>query len=236
MNLPPFNPPALQSLFVTGTDTGVGKTHVACALLRHWSAFGFAVAPMKPVASGAVRMGDGWQQEDVDALLLASGRAWPAHLVNPYCFEPAIAPHIAADLVGETVRLEPIGHAFELLRAQSDAVVVEGAGGVLVPLSAQLLTTDLIVALKLPALLVVGLRLGCINHALLTQMALQRAGIPLLGWVGNCIDPNFAEPERNFATLKARLEAPCWGVMAFEPDTASAQPHTNTLPFTAPSP
>lgn len=208
-----FNPPALRSLFVTGTDTGIGKTHVACALLKHWRGFGFTPAPMKPVASGATLSAGHWQQEDVDALIAASGRDWPQHLVNPYCFAPPIAPHIAADLIGEQIRLEPILHAYALLSAMSDAVIVEGAGGVLVPLGDALMTTDLIVALKLPALLVVGLKLGCLNHAFLSQLALQRAGIPIIGWVGNAIDPEFAERERNLSTLLQRLEAPCWGVL-----------------------
>jgi dethiobiotin synthetase len=212
-----LKPGPVQSLFVTGTDTGVGKTHVSARLISAWREFGFRIAPMKPIASGAVATAEGWQQDDVDALIAASGREWPRHLVNPYCFAPPIAPHLAAAKVGETIRVEPIVQAFEWLRAQSDAVVVEGAGGLLIPLNERDLLSDLIVALKLPVLLVVGLRLGCLNHALLTQTALQRAGIPLLGWVGNAIDPHFAERDGNLATLDAWLAAPCWGVLPFEP-------------------
>jgi dethiobiotin synthetase len=212
-----LKPGPVQSLFVTGTDTGVGKTHVSARLISAWREFGFRIAPMKPIASGAVATADGWQQDDVDALIAASGREWPRHLVNPYCFAPPIAPHLAAALAGESIRFEPIVQAFDWLRAQSDAVVVEGAGGLLIPLNERDLLSDLIVALKLPVLLVVGLRLGCLNHALLTQTALQRAGIPLLGWVGNAIDPHFAERDGNLATLDAWLAAPCWGVLPFEP-------------------
>jgi len=215
-------PTALSSLFVTGTDTGVGKTHIACQLLRHWQQFGFCVAPMKPIASGAERVNDQLLNDDVSELMCASGRAWPAHLVNPYCFEPPIAPHIAAELAHQEIKLNPILQAYALLAAQSDAVIVEGAGGVLVPLSTTLLMTDLIRALELPVLLVIGLRLGCINHALLSVSAIERAGLKLEGWVGNHLSAEpMLEVERNLLTLNARIDAPCWGVEAYLVDKSA---------------
>lgn len=202
-----------RDFFVTGTDTGVGKTLASTALMRALRGQGLAVAGMKPVASGAARSSAGLRNEDALALAAEGSQAWPYDVVNPYCLEPAIAPHLAAAEAGVTMRLEPIERAFRQLRAGSDVVIVEGAGGFLVPLGPGLSFADLPTALGLEVILVVGLRLGCINHALLTAEAVARRGLRLAGWIGNAIDPGFARPEANQDTLLAALEAPCLGLI-----------------------
>jgi dethiobiotin synthetase len=202
-----------RDFFVTGTDTGVGKTLVSAALLRALRGRGLAVAGMKPVASGAVRTPDGLRNEDALALAAESSRPWPYATINPYCFEPAIAPHIAAAEAGVGIRLESIATAFDSLRAGSDVVVVEGAGGFLVPLGSRLSFADLPGALGLGVILVVGLRLGCLNHALLTVEAMSRRNHFFVGWVGNQIDPSFDRLDANLGVLRERLPAPCLGVI-----------------------
>lgn len=214
-----------RDFFVTGTDTGVGKTLASTALMRVLRDQGLDVAGMKPVASGATRSNDGLRNEDALALAAESSRAWPYHVVNPYCLEPAIAPHLAAAEAGITIGIEPIVRAFQQLRAGSDVVIVEGAGGFLVPLGPDLSFADLPSRLGLDVILVVGLRLGCINHALLTAEAVARRGLRLAGWIGNAIDPGFARPESNRDTLLATLDAPCLGLIPslhLPPDAGSA--------------
>lgn len=202
-----------RDFFVTGTDTGVGKTLVSAALLRRLRGQGRAVAGMKPVASGSVRTKDGLRNEDALALLAECSRPWPYEVVNPFCFEPPIAPHLAAAEAGSDIHLEPIERAFRELQADCDVVVVEGAGGFLVPLGPELSFADLPAALGLEVILVVGLRLGCLNHALLTAEAIERRGPGLAGWVGNLIDPEFDRLEANVDSLERNIEAPCIGVI-----------------------
>jgi len=189
------------SLFVTGTDTGVGKTFVACALLRALARRHAKVAGMKPVAAGALN-------EDTLALRAASTIVVPSELDNPVWLPHALSPHIAAARVGRTITLEPIVAAHEALARLADAVVVEGAGGFLVPLSDTLTGADLAQALGLPIVLVVGLRLGCLNHALLTAEAITARGLVLAGWVANRIDPAMAAVDENIEYLRRRLPPP----------------------------
>ena len=206
---------ARRDFFVTGTDTGVGKTLVSAALLRALRGQGRVVAGMKPVAAGAVHTTEGLRNEDALALAAEGSRPWPNEVVNPYCFEPAIAPHIAAAEAGVEIRLEPIERAFRQLQAGSELVIVEGAGGFLVPLGPRLSVADLPGALGLEVILVVGLRLGCLNHALLTRDAIAARRLRLAGWVGNGVDPAFARCEENVSELRRQLAAPCLGLAPY---------------------
>jgi dethiobiotin synthetase len=205
---------ASRGYFVTGTDTGVGKTRVAVALVHALRAQGLRVAVMKPVAAGCA---PGMPNEDVSALIEAANVAADIDDVNPYRFAAAIAPHIAAAQMGVRIELDRVADAYTRLAARADAVVVEGAGGWRVPLGEDEDMDDLAARLGLPVLLVVGLRLGCLNHALLTADAIVRRGLPWAGWVGNVIDPAMACLEDNLAALHRRLPGPCLGVAPWEP-------------------
>lgn len=199
-----------HGLFVTGTDTGVGKTLVACALLHALAAQGLRVVGMKPVAAG--RQSDG-SFLDVESLVAASNVSAPREWINPYAFDPAIAPHIAAAQAG--VRIEParILAAWRKLSALADTVVVEGVGGFRVPLNETWDTGDLAADLGLAVVLVVGMRLGCLNHALLTFEAIAGRGLTLAGWVANRMDPAMDAFDTNIAALRERIPAPLLGVI-----------------------
>ncbi len=201
---------AKSAWFIAGTDTEVGKTFSTCALLYHLKHRGIAAAGMKPVAAGTDAEG---KNDDVEALLAASSVQAPRDLVNPYLFAPPIAPHIAAQEAGEDIDIERIADAFAQLRELADCVLVEGVGGFCVPLGAHHDAADLACRLGLPVILVVGLRLGCINHALLTQEAIAARGLPFAGWIANRIDPAMARYPENLATLHSRLKAPLLGVI-----------------------
>ena len=201
------------AVFITGTDTGVGKTLVAAALLTALNATGCRAVGMKPVASGCRETADGLRNDDAECLIAHSAGAPDYGLVNPYALLAPIAPHLAAADSGTQIQLDPILGAFAALSTNNDCVVVEGVGGWAVPLSPTLMQADLVRALKLPVILVVGLRLGCINHALLSARAIQSDGCVLIGWIGNGIDPAMAHVEDNIATLSARLPAPCLGLL-----------------------
>ncbi|MDA8382545.1 MAG: dethiobiotin synthase [Betaproteobacteria bacterium] len=213
-----------HGVFVTGTDTGVGKTYVACALLRAFAARGRSVVGMKPVVTGASRDGPGaiarW--DDVDALAAASSVQAPVSLVSPYAFEPPLAPHIAAARAGTSIELARLAAAFCTLSAMAELTVVEGIGGFRVPLNAEEDTADLASLLGLPVILVVGLRLGCLSHALLTAEAVTAQGLRLAGWVANSLDPHMAALEDNVGALEARLPAPMLGVLPYAPGDAGA--------------
>jgi dethiobiotin synthetase len=203
-------------LFVTGTDTGVGKTLAACALLHAFAARGWRAVGMKPVAAGARRQAAELRHEDVDALTAASSVTASRALINIYCFEPPVAPHIAACEAGVRIELAPIKRAYEALAQQADVVVVEGVGGFCVPLNDREDTADLAVLLQLPVLLVVGMRLGCLNHALLTAAAVAARGLRLAAWIANHIDPALPHADANVAALERRLSAPCVARIPFE--------------------
>jgi len=207
----------LKSYFIIGTDTNVGKTYVASALVQHFVRLGFQSLGMKPIASGCERNQRGELiNDDVQALINASNVSAPLNLINPYRFEPAIAPHIAATQAGVFVDLHEITQAYAQLTTLAEAVVVEGAGGFFVPLNEAQTLADLAVQLNIPIILVVGMRLGCINHALLTVEAIQSRGLCLTGWVANQIDPNFEMFEENLASLKKRIVAPCLSVVGWQ--------------------
>jgi dethiobiotin synthetase len=200
-------------IFVTGTDTGVGKTVVACALLRRWAAKGARAVGMKPVAAGIVA--GAACNEDVAALAAAGNVEAPLAARNPFAFAPAIAPHIAAAEAGIAIDLQPIRAAYELLAARADRVVVEGAGGVWAPLDARRDMLDIALALSLPVLLVVAVRLGGLNHALLSAHAVHARGLTLAGWVANLVDPTLARIDANLFALDERLPAPRIATLAW---------------------
>ena len=217
--------------FVVGTDTGVGKTHAACALLHALARRHARVVGMKPVAAGGVDTPDGPANEDSLAHRAASTIAVPAALDNPILLPEPLSPHLAAAHAGVTIALPVILDAFARLRAQADAVVVEGAGGFLVPLTPTLTGADLAVALGLPLVLVVGMRLGCLNHALLSAEAIRARGLTLAGWIANRVDPDFLCPDENLAYLREHLGAPLWADLPFSP---ARDPRADADRFTLP--
>jgi dethiobiotin synthetase len=218
-----------RGLFVTGTDTGVGKTRVAVALIHALRAQGLRVAAMKPVSAGNA---PGELNEDVIALLQAANVTADLRDVNPYAFAAPVVPHIAAQQAGVGIDLETIAAAYSRLAAIADVVVVEGAGGWRVPLNAHQDMADLAQRLGLPVVLVVGLRLGCLNHALLTAESIAFRQLPWAGWVGNQIEAEMPFRAENLAALHARLPAPCLGVQDFFPQEAvmAESPQWLTLP------
>lgn len=206
-----------RGLFVAGTDTGVGKTLISCALLHAYAAAGLQVAGMKPVATGCEIGQDGeWSCQDVQLLRQASSRALPLELVNPYAFAPPVSPHIAAAESHRTISLDKIADCFHGLSSQLDFVVVEGTGGFRTPLSDNADMADLAVRLGLPVALVVGMRLGCLSHTLLAAEAIRSRGLTLAGWVANRIDPDMERFQANLDTLTKRLDTPLMGVVAFD--------------------
>jgi dethiobiotin synthetase len=206
-----------ESFFVTGTDTGVGKTVVACALTRSFAAAGERVAVMKPIASGSQWTDQGLRNEDALALLAATDLPLPYAQVNPYCFEPAISPHIAAKEAKIEIDIDMIRTRFGVLRSLSDRVIVEGAGGWLAPISARASMGDLARALGIPVVLVVGLRLGCLNHAELTRHAIEAKGVPFAGWVANRLGPPMEREAENLRTLAHRLGSLPLALVPFAP-------------------
>lgn len=206
-----------RGYFVTGTDTGVGKTVVTLGLMRGLQARGLRVVAMKPVASGCRRTAQGLRNDD--ALQLQRQGSLPLDYgdVNPYAFEPAIAPHLAAAEAGVRIDPETIRKGFERLAGQADRVCVEGVGGWLVPLNETHTVADLAGVLGLGVILVVGIRLGCLNHALLTAQAIRAAGLGLAGWVANLPSPGSERIGENIAALEERLAAPRLGTVPYLP-------------------
>lgn len=214
----------MKRFFITGTDTEIGKTTIAAAILHRAHTTGLSTAAVKPVAAGCETTSDGLRNDDALALLAECRPALDYAQVNPVALEAAIAPHIAADEAGVALRSEALAEACERVFAlQRDLTLVEGAGGWLVPLNSEQTLADLAKTLKAPVILVVGMRLGCINHALLTAQAIARDGLELAGWVANRVDPEMSRPDENLATLQALLPAPCLGVVPHleHPDAAS---------------
>lgn len=201
-----------QGYFVTGTDTGIGKTTVSCALLHTFAAQGKKVVGMKPIAAGS----ENGKWLDVEHLLAASNISVTRQQINPYAFDPPISPHLAAQQADMEIDLTVIHHAYLELSSKADIVIVEGAGGFLVPINQQQTGADLAKLLNLPVILVVGMRLGCLSHALLTAQAIRAAGLTLAGWVANCIDPEMLVLAENIATLEQRLDCSLLGVLPFD--------------------
>jgi dethiobiotin synthetase len=205
-----------RGVFIAGTDTEVGKTRIAVALVRALVGAGSKVAVMKPVAAGAVETADGLRNADALDLIAAANVETPYPIVNPFCLAEPTSPHIAARLAGIRIDRAAIQRDYGKLAARADIVVVEGAGGWLAPISDTETMADIARALNLPVILVVGLRLGCLNHALLTAQAVRAAGLTLAGWVANHIQPQFAYVKDNIALLERRLPAPLLESVAFD--------------------
>ena len=225
-----------QGFYITGTDTGIGKTVVSTALLHALRARGLRAVGMKPVASGCERVLrdgtlQGWRNDDALALQAASDPQ-PAYAdLNPYALPLPLAPELAAREAGVSIDLDTILAAHARLQAQADSVVVEGVGGWAAPLSAALAQADLVRALDLPVVLVIGLRLGCLNHAILSARAITDDGCRLVGWIGNAIDPDMARRDEHRALLQARIAAPCRGWLPHSvPADAIALSRCLTLP------
>jgi dethiobiotin synthetase len=214
--------------FLTGTDTEIGKTFVTCALLHRARKLGIRAAGVKPVAAGTDARG---RNEDVERIRAANGITLTDAVINPYCFAAPIAPHLAAAEEGRRIDFAPILAACAAARAQAGLLIVEGVGGFRVPIDVDRDSADLAVALGLPVILVVGLRLGCINHALLTAEAIASRGLTLAGWVANTVDPDMARIEQNIEALGARLPGPLLGSLPRVPggDPAAVADHL-TLP------
>ena len=213
--------PPRRSLYVTGTDTGVGKTVASAALLHRVHAAGRSAVGMKPVASGCERTADGWRNDDALRLQAASQPRAAYDDINPYALEMGTAPQLAARAMGVRVELALLLDAHARLTAQCEVVVVEGVGGWAAPLGDGLDQCELPRALVLPVVLVVGLRLGCLSHARLTARAIAADGLEFIAWIGSSIDPDFAERDAYVELLRDALPAPCLGVL---PHAASPDP------------
>lgn len=200
-----------KGAFITGTGTGCGKTEITLGLMRALQQRGEQVLGMKPVASGANATSEGLRNEDALRIQAQCTSELPYDWVNPFAYAPPIAPHLAAEAAGRPVELRLISDRFEQLACRADRVLVEGVGGWLVPLNASARVVDLALHLELPVILVVGLQLGCINHALLTEASIRQSGVRLLGWVANQVEPEMRAREGNLATLRKHLSVPCLG-------------------------
>lgn len=205
--------PTSDRFYITGTDTGAGKTLASTTLLHAMRARGLRAVGMKPVASGCDHTAAGWRNEDALALQSASDPCPDYEDLNPFALPEPLAPELASRAAGVDVTLEPVLSAFVRLQAQADVVVVEGVGGWAAPLSATLDQRDLVRALRLPVVLVVGMRLGCLNHARLTADAIIADGCELAGWIACAVDPEMACRDENLALLDARLQAPRLGYL-----------------------
>ena len=205
--------------FLTGTDTEIGKTFITCALLQRAAQLGIKAAGIKPVAAGTDQFG---KNEDVENIRAASSVTLANEVINPYCFTAAVAPHIAAAEEGRAIAFSQIKSACSAAQAQAELVIIEGVGGFRVPLGDDGDSADLAVMLGLPIILVVGMRLGCINHALLTAEAISARQLRIAGWVANRMDPNMARFDENLATLTALIKAPLLGVVPHAPAGGSA--------------
>lgn len=208
--------------FVTGTDTNVGKTLISCALIHALARQGVRVAGMKPVAAGGVQRDKVWHNDDTDALIAASSVKLMPELATPYLLRAAASPHIAAAAENLTIGPSYIAACYQQITSLADAVVVEGVGGFRVPLAQNYDTADMAVQFGLPMVLVVGMRLGCLNHALLTAESIAARGLKLAGWVANAIDPSMQHVEENVSTLQNLLPAPLLGVIPHLPQVSAA--------------
>ena len=206
---------AESGLFVTGTDTGIGKTHASVALLQALRSAGRRVQGMKPVASGCEWIDGQWRNEDALALMAAAGSRAEYATVNPYALPLPTAPQIASKQAGVMLELPVLQTAFTQLSLASDFVLVEGVGGWLAPLSDSLDQVHLVHAFQLPVVLVVGLRLGCINHARLTEQAVLASGCRMLGWIGNAVEAGFDSDGSYFTALAGSLQTPCLGRLPY---------------------
>jgi dethiobiotin synthetase len=225
-----------HAYFVTGTDTGVGKTTISCALLAAAKKVGLSSLALKPIAAGCEQTAEGWRNDDALALLQAMSLPLSYAEVNPIALPAALSPHLAAQQAERRITIRQLsGFCRGALSRRADFALVEGAGGWRVPINDREMLSALPKELGLPVILVVGLRLGCLNHSVLTAEAILRDGVPLAGWVGNCLDPDMDALAENIATLTALLPAPCLGIVPWEPSaTAEVRADSLQLPFKHP--
>lgn len=214
-----------KSFFVTGTDTEIGKTLCASALLRKFSNHGLSTIGLKPIACGADDTPYGLRNDDALRLADAMSETIPYDQINPYCFAEPVAPHIAAQAANTSIDIAAVSKIYWDAMEQADVVIVEGVGGWEVPIDERLTTADLAAALTQRIILVVGLRLGCLNHALLTANAIRRAGLHLSGWIANSVSRNMKHREENVEYLRTHLNAPCLGVIPHLETRTGRQPH-----------
>ncbi len=207
-----------KGFFITGTDTAIGKTFVSCALLRAFANKGVRTGAMKPVAAGCEQTAAGWQNEDALQLMAQMNIELAYRQVNPVALPPPIAPHLALQGENSVVTIAQLSHSFEAIKKSADYFIVEGAGGWQVPLNGHESMAEIPEAFGIDVILVVGVRLGCLNHALLTANAIEQSGNQLAGWVANIIDPAMLMVEENILTLRERINAPLLGTL----------PHMNT--------
>ncbi len=205
----------MKGIFITGTDTDVGKTTIALGLIAALRDKGLSVGVMKPVSAGCELTSDGLRNEDAVLLMQQASTDIPYDIVNPYAFEPAVAPHIAAAEAGIEIDIEVIRECYLKIAEKVDAVVVEGAGGWLVPVNEKETMEDVVKALSLDVITIVGIRLGCLNHALLTSQSIEASGLKHHGWIANHLSTNVERVKENINTLRARIPAPCCGEVRF---------------------
>jgi dethiobiotin synthetase len=215
------------SCFVTGTDTGVGKTLVSSAFVHALTRSGVKAVGMKPIAAGSTEIDGRLANEDVDTLAAEAGIVLPVQMTSPYILREACAPHVAAALEGVRIEKAVLLDAYRQTAERAEAVVVEGVGGFRVPLTDDFDTADLAAGLQLDVILVVGLRLGCLSHALLSAESIAARGLKLVGWVANQVDPAMLHQQASVAALQARLPAPLLGVVPWmaTPSAAAAREH-----------
>lgn len=202
-----------RGFFVTGTDTGIGKTFASCALLQAFAKSGHSVGAMKPVAAGCEQTAAGWRNDDALQLMQHSNIELGYKQVNPIALSPPIAPHLAIKEADKAVTIAQLASHFDQIKNRAEYFIVEGAGGWLVPLNENESMADIPEAFGLDIILVVGIRLGCINHALLTAAAIEQSGNHLAGWVANIIDPSMLMLEKNILTLRESIKAPLLGTV-----------------------
>jgi dethiobiotin synthetase len=217
--------PPKAAYFIAGTDTSVGKTRVTAGLLRGLRQKGLKVAGMKPVAAGAERQNDRWVNEDALLIASSSGQLTPYEQLNPYCLREPLSPHIAADQEGISIDLEVIKRHFDAICADHDLTLVEGAGGWLAPISLGQTMADVAIQLDLPVVLVVGIRLGALNHAQLTHRAIRAGGLHFAGWIGSVLQNDFPALQENLAFLEHVLEGPALAVLPHSDSTAADERH-----------
>lgn len=221
-----------QSFFITGTDTGIGKTTATRLLMKAVSQAGYSVAAMKPVASGCEKTPAGLRNHDALQLIEVSTVTLPYELVNPYAFEPAIAPHLAAKAVGTAIEIDPIVRCYREISKQADIVFVEGVGGWKVPIDESRTMADVAAALALPVVLVVGIRLGCLNHALLSYESITHGQLSLCGWVANCIEPDMPFGDDNITYLENHIRQPLLAKIPYIASPAT-EPVESSIDLTA---
>jgi dethiobiotin synthetase len=203
-------------IFIAGTDTEIGKTYISAGLLKYFNQSGYSTLGIKPIASGGLKINGQLLNPDTQALKQHSSLSIPVNHITPFLFEPAIAPHIAATLTHQPLNLTLLNQKIQYaIHYHADIKIIEGCGGWYTPLNHTETMADFVLMNHLPVVLVVGIRLGCINHALLSQEAILKKGVKLIGWIANCIAPDMAYVDENIKTLKSYLSTPCLGVIHY---------------------